>query len=111
MCDLDLKGLQEFNIEVTAKNYDDFAVEVTVLAHNEEEARIKACAQEPRWLNEDPFVLMVEVGEESTVFCTYESEEAALAHVKRIRGGRWYLVHRDTGEAGVGVVIQSWRDT
>lgn len=104
----DKYGIQEYTVNVGVKGYEDLSLNVTVLAKDPDDALTKACAQEQRYQDDDPYLLLVKVGEGSSVFCTYPSLQDGLRHVKTVVGGRWYLVERDAKDEGA--VIKSWAE-
>lgn len=104
-------GVKDYAVNVTVKGYDGLTMEVNVLAKDPDDALAQACAVEPRYQDEDPYILLVLVGEDdSSVFCTYPNLNEATKHIGTLRGGRWMLVQRDFEEKGEGTVIKSWED-
>jgi hypothetical protein len=105
------KQIKDYAVNVDVEGYDGFKLEVNVFAENPDDAVSLACAVEPRYQDDDPFLLLVFIGEDdSSVFCTYPNLNEAVKHIKTIRGGRWALVRRDMEDDGEGTIIRTWED-
>ena len=98
-----------FKVNVHVQGYD-MNMNVKVFAKSEQEAIQLACSKEQRYQDDDPYLLLVEVGKASSVLCTYADLIEALEHVENITSGRWRLLQRDPDDKGEGVVIKSWED-
>lgn len=103
--------LNDYAVNVTVKGYDGLMMEVNVIAKDPDDALSQACGIEPRYQDDDPYVLLVMIGEDdSSVFCTYPNLDEATKHIQTLRGGRWMLVQRDTEDEGEGTIIKTWED-
>lgn len=97
-------GLQEYVVNVKLEGYD-LAMDVVVVARDNDEAVTLATSKEPRYHEEDPYMLLVLTGDdEPMVFCTYPTMADGLKHVKTITAGRWELVEKVGTE---GIVLKS----
>jgi hypothetical protein len=104
------KNSKEYTINVKVKGYGGLAMNVKVLAKNPDDATHLACSQEQRYQDDDPYVLIVYVNDndDTSVFCTYQTLDEGLDHIKTITAGRWVLAQRD--EEGEGAVLKTWED-
>lgn len=104
---LDKKELKDYAINVDVKNFGGLRLEVNVVAENPDDAVAKATEIDPHYDDNDPYCLLVLVGEEFSIYCTYPNLNEASIHVKTIRRGIWVLVKRDKEDKSEGTIIMS----
>ncbi len=102
--------IDEYTINLRVEGYGGLCLDVKVPAKDPDEAFALACSQEFRYLDDDPFVLMVVADDgELSALCTYETLEEATLHVGTITAGTWVLVKRDLDDQG-GFVVRTSED-
>lgn len=92
--------LNEYTINIAAKGFDNFSMEVKVYGTDLDEAVAKACL-EPRYNKEDPYVLMAESEGELEIYCSFAKMNDALKYCETITSGKWVLVEKIDNANGV----------
>lgn len=97
---------KQYEIVCGSKNLPGFRWKVQVQAISEDEARTKA-ANRPRCLDEDPYCLVVQVGDELVKFRSWPTQAEAYADLGNIVTGKWALLRNDSKVSGMVLEVSA----